>query len=193
MTLEQLKKSAQNRFASYGFDGTSLAHIAEDVGIKKQSIYTYFKGKDELFLQVFSDASLNEWDSTREFIERSQSLPIAEFLQGFLLHHKERFERNTDTKFWLRISFFPPPHLYDEVMEKVYTYLDGLEKLLEPIIERAAHEAQLDPEIDAEQATIAFLGVLDSVFVEMLYGGPERLEKRLEASWHFYWRGVSGK
>ncbi|TWT09002.1 TetR/AcrR family transcriptional regulator [Planomicrobium sp. CPCC 101079] len=191
MTLDQLKKAAQNRFASHGFDGTSLAHIAEDVGIKKQSIYTYFKGKDELFLQVFSDAAENEWESTREFIGQYKTLPIEEFLYQFLLHQKERFERNTDTKFWLRISFFPPAHLYDKIMEKVYTYLDELEKLLVPIIRDAVEAKNLDPAIDAEQATVAFLGVLDSVFVEMLYGGPKRLEKRLDASWHFYWRGVS--
>ena len=55
MTVEGLKKAALNRFAENGFDGTSMAHIADDVGIKKQSIYTHFKGKDQLFLQVFSD------------------------------------------------------------------------------------------------------------------------------------------
>lgn len=191
MTLDQLKKAAQNRFAEYGYDGTSMAHIAEDVGIKKQSIYTHFKGKDELFLQVFSDAADKEWASIEEFIQHNKSLQIERFLHGFLLHHKERFEQNTDTKFWLRNSFFPPAHLYGDVMDKVYTYLDDLEKLLEPILRRAAAEGELSADIDTKSATNAFLGILDSVFVEMLYGGPERLEKRLAASWHFYWRGIS--
>ncbi|PSL35162.1 TetR family transcriptional regulator [Planomicrobium soli] len=191
MTLVQLKKAAQNRFAEHGYDGTSMAHIAEDVGIKKQSIYTYFKGKDELFLEVFGNVAANEWASAKEFIESHQSLPVDKFLYEFLMHHKDRFEQNTDTKFWLRISFFPPAHLYDEVMEKVYTYLDELEKLIQPILRKAVEEGVLSANINTKRATVAFLGVLDSVFVEMLYGGPERLEKRLDASWHFYWRGVS--
>lgn len=191
MTLTKLKQAALNRFAAHGFDGTSMAHIADDVGIKKQSIYTYFKGKDELFMQVCSDVVESELEAVTAFIEANKTLPIGDFLYDFLLYHKERNERNAATKFWLRIAFFPPAHLYDEVMVKVYDYLDKLEEMLEPLMEAAQAKGGLSGDIDAQAATAAFLGVLDGVFVEMLYGGPERTDKRLEASWHFYWRGIS--
>lgn len=191
MTLDQLKQAALNRFAEHGFDGTSMAHIADDVGIKKQSIYTHFKGKDQLFLQVFSDVVESEIESVTAFIEQNEARPIQEFLYDFLLYHRERNDQNAATKFWLRISFFPPAHLYDEVMVKVYAYLDKLEELLEPLMEAAQKEGELSKGIDAKEATAAFLGVLDGVFVEMLYGGPDRTEWRLEASWHFYWRGIA--
>ncbi|MDN7245897.1 TetR/AcrR family transcriptional regulator [Planococcus shenhongbingii] len=191
MTQQQLKEAALNRFAEHGYDGTSMAHIAEDIGIKKQSIYTYFKGKDELFLQVFNEVMENEITTVVGFIEQNKTRSIESFLYDFLIHHKERYEQNADTKFWLRISFFPPAHLYDEVMKNVYAYLDKMEDLLEPIMEKAADEKQLSTKIDVQRATAAFLGVLDGIFVEMLYGGPERLNKRLDASWHYYWRGVS--
>ncbi|WKA59993.1 TetR/AcrR family transcriptional regulator [Planococcus shenhongbingii] len=191
MTQQQLKEAALNRFAEHGYDGTSMAHIAEDIGIKKQSIYTYFKGKDELFLQVFNEVMENEITTVVGFIEQNKTRSIESFLYDFLIHHKERYEQNADTKFWLRISFFPPAHLYDEVMKNVYAYLDKMEELLEPIMEKAADEKQLSTKIDVQRATAAFLGVLDGIFVEMLYGGPERLNKRLDASWHYYWRGVS--
>ncbi|SFA50694.1 transcriptional regulator, TetR family [Anoxybacillus pushchinoensis] len=55
-TLDQLKEVSLHHFALHGYEGASLAHIAKDVGIKKQSIYTYFAGKDDLFLQIFEDA-----------------------------------------------------------------------------------------------------------------------------------------
>lgn len=191
MTLDQLKQAALNRFAEHGFDGTSMAHIADDVGIKKQSIYTHFKGKDQMFLQVFSDVVESEIESVTAFIELNKARPIQEFLYDFLLYHRERNDQNAATKFWLRISFFPPAHLYDEVMGKVYAYLDKLEELLEPLMEAAQKEGELSKGIDAKEATAAFLGVLDGVFVEMLYGGPDRTDRRLEASWHFYWRGIA--
>lgn len=191
MTQQQLKKAALNRFAEHGYDGTSMAHIADDVGIKKQSIYTYFKGKDELFLQVCNEVMENEVKTVVNFIEQNKARPIEDFLYDFLVHHKERYEQNADTKFWLRISFFPPAHLYDDVMKYVYSYLDKMEELLEPILVKAATEKQLSGTIDVQRATAAFLGILDGIFVEMLYEGPERLNKRLDASWHYYWRGVS--
>ncbi|MEI4770853.1 TetR/AcrR family transcriptional regulator [Psychrobacillus sp. FJAT-51614] len=191
MTLYKIKEVALNRFAENGYDGTSMAHIADEVGIKKQSIYTYFKGKDDLFLDVCSDVFANELKIVADFIECNKKLPIESFLFNFLLHYKEQYDKNGHTKFWLRISFFPPTHLYNQVMKYVYEYLDKVEDLLVPIVEVAMMENQISSSIGAKRATVAFLGVLDGIFVEMLYGGPERLNKRLDASWHLYWLGLS--
>jgi hypothetical protein len=76
-------------------------------------------------------------------------------------------------------------------MKYVYEYLDKLEELIIPIMDRAKMDETISSTIDAKRATAAFLGVLDGLFVEMLYGGPERLTKRLDASWYLYWRGLS--
>lgn len=191
MTSNQIKEIARNYFAENGYDGTSMAQIADDVGIKKQSIYTHFKGKDELFLEVCKDVFADELSFIMNFIDINKTRPIENFLFDFLLQYKERYEKNNSTKFWLRISFFPPAHLYEQVMKYVYEYLDKLEELLVPVIEKSMSEGEISSKIGAELATAAFLGVLDGVFVEMLYGGSERLQKRLDASWYLYWRGLS--
>ena len=191
MTAKQIKSIALKHFALNGYEGTSMAHIANEIGIKKQSIYTHYKGKDDLFLQVCNDAFDNELQTVKSYIDRSSSCSIEEFLYGFLVHFKTQYEKDEYTKFWLRISFFPPSHLYDQVMEYVYSYLDNLEMLLIPIMEQAMASHKINSEIGAEKASSAFLGLLDSIFVEMLYGGPERLEKRMDASWHLYWLGLS--
>ena len=191
MTSDQIKEVARNHFAENGYEGTSMAQIADDVGIKKQSIYTHFKGKDELFLQVCRDVFTEEYSFVSHFIESNRSRTIRDFLFDFLLQYKERYEKNDSTKFWLRISFFPPTHLYEQVIKDTYDYLDKLEERLLPIMERAMADGNISKEIGAKRAIAAFLGVLDGIFVEMLYGGPERTLKRLDASWNLYWRGLS--
>ncbi|MEX3715857.1 TetR/AcrR family transcriptional regulator [Cytobacillus horneckiae] len=50
MTDKQLKKVALIHFALHGYEGGSLTLIAKEVGIKKPSIYTHFKSKEELLL-----------------------------------------------------------------------------------------------------------------------------------------------
>ncbi|MBD2807322.1 helix-turn-helix transcriptional regulator, partial [Xenorhabdus sp. ZM] len=45
MTANRIKAVALSHFARYGYEGTSLANIAQEVGIKKPSIYAHFKGK----------------------------------------------------------------------------------------------------------------------------------------------------
>ncbi|MFP5115228.1 TetR/AcrR family transcriptional regulator [Bacillaceae bacterium C204] len=191
MTSNQIKEIARNHFAENGYEGTSMAKIADDVGIKKQSIYTHFKGKDELFLEVCKDVFAEELSFVMNFIDSHKTRPIEDFLLDFLLQYKERYEMNNSTKFWLHISFFPPTHLYEQVMKYVYEYLDKLEELLVTVLEKSMSDGEISSMIGAERATAAFLGVLDGVFVEMLYGGSERLQKRLDASWYLYWRGLS--
>jgi AcrR family transcriptional regulator len=191
MTLNRIKDVALKHFAEKGYEGTSMAQIADDVGIKKQSIYTYFKGKDELFLRVYSDTFDKELRFVSNFIESNTNKHIEKFLFSFLLYYKDQYEKNDYMKFWIRVSFFPPTHLYEEIMKYVYEYLDKLEELIIPIMDRAKMDETISSTIDAKRATAAFLGVLDGLFVEMLYGGPERLTKRLDASWYLYWRGLS--
>ncbi|MBT2729519.1 TetR/AcrR family transcriptional regulator [Bacillus sp. ISL-75] len=191
MTSDQIKEVSLKHFAKNGYEGASLAHIAEDVGIKKQSIYTHFKGKDELFLQLCRDASENEIRFVINFIEINKTRPIKEFLYDFLLQSIDRYGKNDSSKFWIRTAFFPPNHLKEMVMKNAYEYLDKLEELLIPIIKKAIAEGEISSIIDEKRATAAYLGILDAIFVEMLYGGPERLLKRFEASWYVYWHGLS--
>lgn len=49
MKSEGIKDAALKYFTLHGYEGASLSLIAEDVGMKKQSIYAHFKGKDDLF------------------------------------------------------------------------------------------------------------------------------------------------
>lgn len=53
-TRERILETAEDAFAYYGFSGASLQDIADRVGIKKASLFYYFKGKDELYAEVIS-------------------------------------------------------------------------------------------------------------------------------------------
>ncbi|TXK79848.1 TetR/AcrR family transcriptional regulator [Paenibacillus sp. N3.4] len=102
-----IKDAALQFFAIHGYEGASLSQIAENVGMRKQSLYAHFKGKDDLFLQVLQDAKVIMADAT----------------------------------------FIP---------------------------------------------TLSFLGVVDSIMLELVYGNNEkRLNDKLNASWTVFWRGIS--
>lgn len=191
MTAKKIKEVSLRYFALSGYEGTSLAQIAEDVGIKKQSIYTHFKGKEELFLHLCKEANETELSFVTNFIEKNANQHIKEFLYSYLLQSIERYEQHDSMKFWVRTAFFPPVHLKNQVIVKVYEYLDQLEELFSPVIEKAIHKGEISVEIGKERATAAFLGILDGVLVEMFYGGSKRMEKRLDASWYLFSRGLS--
>ncbi|MBN9653373.1 hypothetical protein J0K78_03765 [Halobacillus sp. GSS1] len=76
-------------------------------------------------------------------------------------------------------------------MGLTYDYLDRAEELLLPVIASGQEKEEVAAEVGKKQIASAYLALLDSLYVDMLYGGPRRLERRLEASWSIYWRGIS--
>jgi AcrR family transcriptional regulator len=189
MTAKQIKEVALAHFAKNGYNGSSLADIAEEVGIKKPSIYSHFKGKDDLFLNVIESVTHDELSFVTHFFESYENLSLHDRLYQFLIQYTERYEKEDKTKFLLRMAFFPPVHLHEQIMSYFYSYLDKVESLLVPVFAHAVHEKEVSS-ITPEVATIAFLGLLDGILVEMLYGGQERFEKRLSASWLIFWSGI---
>ncbi|MGG1517099.1 TetR/AcrR family transcriptional regulator [Paenibacillus oryzisoli] len=190
MTATRIKDVALKYFANHGYEGASLADIAEEVGIKKQSIYTHFKGKDELFLVLLHDAIAKELGFVTSYMDRHKASSIEALLYGFLSEYQACYENNDNTKFYLRTAYFPPTHLYEEIVKEGYRYLDTVEELLVTVLDQAKACGSIHAGISSETAAAAFLSVLDGLFVELLFGGSERAKKRLEASWLVYWRGI---
>lgn len=191
MKNSEIKDAALKYFTIHGYEGASLAQIADAVGMKKQSIYAHFKSKDDLFLHVLRDAKEAELSSKLEYFGTNASPDPERDLYGFLQLIIDLFQRNELLKFWLRISFFPPAHLAQDIEKEVI----DLEMQVQRVLERKFQE-WLDAGAivgDAAQIpTLAFQGVVDSIILELVYGNDEkRLRDKLEASWAVFWRGVS--
>ncbi len=53
---EQILNAARKVFTSKGFDGTSMQEIANEAGINKSLLHYYFRSKEKLFREIFSEA-----------------------------------------------------------------------------------------------------------------------------------------
>lgn len=191
MKSNEIKDAALKYFTIHGYEGASLSQIAEEVGMKKQSIYAHFKGKDDLFLQVLRDAKETELSSKLQYFSKVDSKNPEKDLFGFLQLVIDLFQENEHIKFWLRMSFFPPAHLEKEIGQEVI----DIEEKVQAILECKFHDwinAKLIAEDEAITPTYAFLGVVDSILLELVYGNDEkRLKDKLAASWKVFWRGIS--
>lgn len=191
MKNNEIKEAALKYFTIHGYEGASLSLIAEEVGMKKQSIYAHFKGKDDLFLQVLRDAKQTELSSKRQYFSKVGSNNPEKDLYGFLQLVIELFQKNEQLKFWLRMSFFPPAHLAKAIEAEVIDIEEKLQTMLESKFQDWIN-AKLIVCDAAITPTFAFLGVVDSIMLELVYGNDDkRLKAKLAASWTVFWRGIS--
>lgn len=128
MTINQIKKVALLHFSEKGYEGTSLSDIAQNVGIKKQSIYSHFKNKDELFLTVTNQVINEEIDFLHNFF--TQNNPnLQNCLKCFISELEIKYNQNGESnmKFLLRMAYMPPLELKEEVITCFNLYFSELE------------------------------------------------------------------
>ncbi|SNT07398.1 transcriptional regulator, TetR family [Bacillus sp. OK838] len=191
MKSDEIKKAALKYFTIHGYEGTSLSQIAEDVGIRKQSIYSHFKGKDDLFLSVLKDAKEMELSFYVEYFNMMRKSDPEKTLYGFLEEMIKMFQEVESLKFWLRMGFFPPTHLYNEIQKETDDLQVQQEALMEEIFQTWTSDGALSTG-DARTLTLAYSGIIVAIMVELVYAdNPERVAEKLEASWSIFWRGIS--
>lgn len=79
-SLEKKKRifeAAVDLFLSNGFDNTSMDQIAEQAGVSKQTVYSHFKNKEELFSACVCEKCVAH-QLTAEFLDRDR--PCAQML-----------------------------------------------------------------------------------------------------------------
>jgi AcrR family transcriptional regulator len=174
---------AVEHFADHGYDASSLNDIAVGAGMRKASLYAHFVSKDALFLTVFEIALRHE----RHYIdgcfeEEGGCSNMAGAVPGQL--HLERligrYEASAHLRFLLRTAYFPPAEIRSVITAGFEAYLAQIRRRFQfAAQDRYEWAAQLP-----EQLTVfcdAYLGIVDSLHVELIYATPQGYVKRLAA------------
>lgn len=171
-------EAAFDNFVTHGYEGASLNVIAEVVGIRKASIYTHFESKDDLFLQLLSMA----FELEAEYVKQCFDLNINEEIPGesYCLTLKQRYEESIPLRFLVRMAYVPPQHLYEFITQRYQAYI----QMLTEHIGRSLGSLKLSYE-KIELFSDAYLGIIDSLSVELLYGELS-YDRRLNAMLFLY-------
>jgi len=103
-----------------------------------------------------------------------------------------RYENNEYMKFWQRMSFYPPGHLFDEMNTAIYQYEREEKQLFIPLFKQAI-EVNVVKKKNPEHLVIAFIALLNAITVELVYGGMDRAKEVVEPSFEIFWDGIALK
>ena len=179
--------------AARGYGGTSMADIAQQVGLSKAGLYNYYRSKEELLLELLK-RSIEAWrDASRESLEREGSV-------------EERLRRHFETAVDFAIdqpstvtvmrvtTSLIDGELGERVLAIVSRYKAEYQKTLEAFFLEALERGEA---LDAKPTDLAlsWRSFLDGFLRQLIYrpaDAPE-LRARVPAVWNILWRGLSGK
>ncbi|MBJ6362684.1 TetR/AcrR family transcriptional regulator [Paenibacillus sp. GCM10012307] len=190
MSAHKILLAARSCFAKEGYEGASLQKIAEEVGIKKPSIYAHYKGKEDLFLHVMKLVFATEKRRIIDYYIRNQQVRFELRMNHFFHWMLQEYELNDNARFLIRMGYYPPAGLYDQVMDILIPFLDGLRRALTRLLERERMAGGVSCK-DPREAALAFLTIVEGALMELVCGRRDRYLGRVEAVWPIYWQGMN--
>jgi len=95
---QQIMDTALNLFSLHGYVGTSIRHIAREVGVRESAIYNHFKSKEELLFKIVDQSKSSSagtnllTDDLIDIIDKPDRF-IKEFCERLVRQWDEDFER----------------------------------------------------------------------------------------------------
>lgn len=179
---QRIIDAAFEPFFMHGYEGASLSDIAQAVGIRKASIYTHFASKEAIFLELLQDALESECAFVKSVFSTGSELsgPGDAYCHAF----EARYQSSITLRFLIRMAYASPVHLTDASAAIFNVYIEVLTEQ----IQLALQPYQLNSE-QLQLYTDAYLGVVDSLSVELLYA-EGLYERRLKAMLMLYQNAI---
>ncbi|GAK08781.1 TetR/AcrR family transcriptional regulator [Geomicrobium sp. JCM 19038] len=188
-TKERIVYEAMRAFASKGYEGTTLAEIATNVGIKKPSLYNHFKNKDELYLDV-AEKVMNELiEELRKSIKTFTHQDLEQHVRKSLEQSCQFIIKKHEGMMYKRFMIFPPVAIHKEVKAIVRDGDERMNAQLVTLHNRGIEEKQFH-HLSKEQFIASYFCLLDGLFTESFIYEERDFRQRFDHAWDVFWRGV---
>lgn len=176
---QRIISAAITHFAQWGYESASLADIADAVGIRKASIYTHFSSKDELFTAAFDQALQTEiaFANSCFLSEEEDQLPGAKYCESLI----ERYAQSEHLRLFLRTSYIAPPSLDMFISQAHEQYLTQLSVGFSHRLQALLTLRGISKVVEVEYYSHAYLGIVDSLQVKLIYTDKANASIRLVA------------
>ena len=185
LSSQKIKDVAIELFCERGYEGASLADIAEVVGIKKSSIYNHYKNKDDLFLHIFERSCQEEINHVKKVLSKEQIATKDQFMQRFLMLSKHRVLNNVGARFVFRFTMFPPHHFVDVLGKKITQFIEDLHKVIFDAIEESNLFSHLSPE-ELFELSSHYTILLQGTYVEGLTHSFSTPSLKIAPTWNHF-------
>lgn len=153
-TKQRIIYISMKHFIDKGYHAANLEHIADEVGIKKPSLYYHFKSKEEILIKAVEYLS-ETFQQGFDAIIDTDAVPEEKLydLMNYMINYNDLVFEDTDIgmpKTLNVLSLFQLAHnTLESVEEFVEEHYNSLKRKLIQVIELGQHKKEFNPEVEA--------------------------------------------
>lgn len=187
-TKQRIEQAATRRFALEGYEGLSLASLAEDVGIKKASLYAHIEGKEQLFKQVVQQMAGRYERAWMDARDESIDAPPLERIEAIVKALIRFFEEEETWMLTKRMLLVPPPELRSFIEATLGTVEIELQAFEKEQFRLAMEQGDL-PNQSLDDIYHAYYCFLDGALVSLFTFETNRVARQ-RAAFKIFKKGV---
>lgn len=175
----EIREASLRLFASHGFDAVSFGMIAEETGISRTLLYTYFKDKRAIFNEAIDAATsvieTRYWEVLRSRITADAKLrQICISVFAMLFDNRDFLCVIVDFLAMIRRGGKIP-------VDNVMRHTVGLRRILHSFVVEAIHRGEYDPSLNANRATALLFSQFEAVVIRLTLSGRAELSESIDA------------
>jgi AcrR family transcriptional regulator len=187
VSRDDITETAFRLFAGKGFHETTMENIADTLGLKKQSLYSHFKNKDEIILCVLSDQARQLSEEIDLIITEHTDKPADMLLKSVFTRLAAFFSHRDRLLLWKRILFLDTSDELKDFMENNglsfhRQLLSELGRILRPRYPKFSDEEVLS------SFFLSYMILVQGYLDWMLIAGFD--VNTVESAWDSCWNGV---
>jgi AcrR family transcriptional regulator len=156
----RLLEAAAEHFAERGLDGANIDAIATDAGYAKGTIYNYFEGKTQLFLEVIAEAA-------RRAAARYATVPdqgtVRERLQALAAADVSVLR---DEEAFMKVVVREAMSFREETYPAIVAHLGPYLERVTTVIADGVATAEIRADRPAPELALLFVGILSLLYVQ---------------------------
>ncbi|MES1924448.1 TetR/AcrR family transcriptional regulator [Salinisphaera sp. T31B1] len=189
-TAARIQNAALALFARQGYEATTLAQIADAVGIRKPSLYNHIQHKEGLYLALVDQVEAQFFAVQDASLSATAGAALNERLYRLITDLSDFIFTEDSGAFYKRCLLFPPDALADEVRavnDRSEARIDTALRALHAQGVTEGHWRSADERVFLD----AFYCLMDGLYSERFIYSRAEYTRRLASAWRVFWRGVS--
>lgn len=169
-TKDDILKVSLKYFLTQGYDHTTLSQIADEIGIKKSSIYYYYKSKEDLLLKGI-ELIINELKNTLIKVSnptKPTKQQLEDFFEGILDFNSNLsvlIGNDFNEAINIEIIFQMAANRFEYISKTINEYYDYLIEEIEKILKIGQARGELNPSLDLKTTAIEILSRIEGLIV----------------------------